>query len=40
MIIDQGQPVQQPYTICFPIGCMSDYPITDDMIAKMKKGQS
>jgi invasion protein IalB len=39
MIIDQGQPAQEPYKICFPIGCMADYPVTDDMIAKMKKGQ-
>ena len=39
MIIDQDQPAQQPYKICFPVGCMSDYPVTDDMIAKMKKGQ-
>jgi invasion protein IalB len=39
MIIDQGQPAQQPYKICFPVGCMSDYPVTDDMLTKMKKGQ-
>ena len=38
MIIDQGQPAQEPYKICFPVGCMSDYALTDDMIAKMKKG--
>jgi invasion protein IalB len=40
MIIDGGQPAQQPYKICFPVGCMSDYPVTDDMIGKMKKGQA
>ncbi len=39
MIIDQGQPVQEPYKICFPVGCMSDYALTDDLIGKMKKGQ-
>jgi len=39
MMIDQDQPAQQPYKICFPVGCMADYPVTDDMIAKMKKGQ-
>ena len=39
VLIDQGQPTQQPYRICFPIGCMSDYPVTDDVIATMKKGQ-
>ena len=33
VIIDQGQPVNEPYKICFPVGCMSDYPVTDDMIA-------
>jgi len=40
MIIDQEPPAQEPYKICFPVGCMSDYPVTDDMIAKMKKGQT
>ena len=39
MMIDQSQPAQEPYKICFPVGCMADYPVTDDMIAKMKKGQ-
>ena len=39
MLIDQDQPQQQPYRICFPIGCMSDYPVADDLIGKMKKGQ-
>jgi len=39
MIIDQGQPAQEPFKICFPVGCMSDYPVTDDMIGKLKKGQ-
>ena len=39
MLIDQSPPAQQPYKICFPVGCMSDYPVTDDMVAKMKKGQ-
>jgi invasion protein IalB len=40
MMIDQDQPAQQPYKICFPVGCMSDYPVPDEMIAKMKKGQT
>jgi invasion protein IalB len=39
MIIDQGQPAQEPYKICFPVGCMSDYPVTDATIAAMKKGK-
>jgi invasion protein IalB len=40
LLIDQGQPAQSPYSICFPVGCMADYQVPDDMIAKMKKGQS
>jgi invasion protein IalB len=40
LIIDQQQPAQSPYKICFPVGCMADYPVTDDMITKMKKGQN
>jgi invasion protein IalB len=40
LLIDQNQPAQSPYKICFPVGCMADYPVTDDMIAKMKKGQN
>jgi invasion protein IalB len=39
VIIDQEQPVNEPYKICFPVGCISDYPITDDVITKMKKGK-
>jgi invasion protein IalB len=40
VIVDQNQPMQSPYSICFPVGCMSDYPATDDLITKMKKGQT
>ncbi len=32
--------MQQPFKICFPVGCMSDYPVTDDMIGQLKKGQA
>jgi invasion protein IalB len=39
LIIDQQQPQQSPYKICFPVGCMADYPATDEMIANMKKGK-
>ncbi len=38
LIIDQSPPVNEPYKICFPIGCVSDYQVTDDMIKQMKKG--
>jgi invasion protein IalB len=40
VIIDQNQPMQSPYKICFPVGCMSDYPVTDDLINSLKKGQA
>jgi invasion protein IalB len=40
MLIDQNPPTQSPYNMCFPIGCASDYQVTDDLIAKMKKGQN
>ncbi|MDO9411838.1 MAG: invasion associated locus B family protein, partial [Pseudolabrys sp.] len=39
MLIDTGAPVQEPYKICFPVGCMADYAVTDDLIGRMKKGQ-
>ena len=39
LIIDQGAPVNAPYMMCFPVGCMADYEVTDDMIANMKKGK-
>ena len=39
LLIDQSPPAQSPYRICFPVGCMADYPVTDDMVASMKKGQ-
>ena len=39
VIIDQGTPVNEPYKICFPVGCMSDYPVSDEMIKQMKKGK-
>lgn len=38
IILDQGS-MQKPYLICFPVGCMSDFSATDDMVANMKKGK-
>jgi invasion protein IalB len=40
LLIDQNPPAQSPYSICFPVGCMADYQVADDMITKMKKGQN
>jgi invasion protein IalB len=40
IVVDQDQPMQSPYKICFPVGCMSDYPASDDLVNKLKKGQA
>jgi invasion protein IalB len=40
MLIDNGQPANEPYKICFPVGCISDYPATDDLIKQLKKGKT
>lgn len=40
VIVDQTQPLQSPYVICFTNGCMSDYEASDDLIGKMKKGKT
>jgi len=39
VIIDQGQPMQGPYVICFNNGCMADYEASGELISNMKKGQ-
>lgn len=39
VIIDQSAPITEPYSMCIPVGCMSDYPVTDEMIKQMKKGK-
>jgi invasion protein IalB len=39
VIIDQSNPLQRPYVICFPNGCMSDYDADAEMVGKLKKGQ-
>jgi len=39
VIIDQGQPMQGPYVICFNNGCMADYEASSELISNMKKGQ-
>jgi invasion protein IalB len=40
VIVDSNPPMQSPYVICFQNGCMSDYEVTPDLIANMKKGQN
>ncbi len=40
VIVDNNTPVQAPYVICFSNGCMSDYEVSAEMIANLKKGQN
>jgi invasion protein IalB len=40
LIVDNNQPQQSPYVICFANGCMSDYEATPEVLANMKKGQT
>lgn len=40
VIVDNNAPQQSPYVICFANGCMSDYEVTPEMLANMKKGQN
>jgi invasion protein IalB len=40
VVIDQGQPMNAPYVICFPAGCVADYEASQELIDRMKKGQN
>jgi invasion protein IalB len=40
IIVDNNTPAQSPFVICFQNGCMSDYDVTPEMLANMKKGQN
>jgi invasion protein IalB len=40
VIVDNNPPMQSPYVICFANGCMSDYELTPELLANMKKGQN
>jgi invasion protein IalB len=40
VIVDGNPPQQAPYVICFQNGCMSDYDVTPELIANLKKGQN
>jgi invasion protein IalB len=40
VIVDQGQPLNAPYTMCFPNGCMADYEVSTELLTKLRKGQS
>jgi invasion protein IalB len=40
VIVDGNPPAQSPYVICFANGCMSDYEVSPELLANMKKGQN
>ncbi len=40
IIVDNNPPMQAPYVICYTNGCMSDYDVTPELLANMKKGQN
>ena len=40
VIVDANPPAQSPYVICFANGCMSDYDLTPELLANLKKGQN
>ena len=40
VIVDANAPAQSPYVICFANGCMSDYDVTPELLANLKKGQN
>jgi invasion protein IalB len=40
VIVDANAPMQSPYVICFANGCMSDYEVSPELLANMKKGQN
>ena len=40
VIVDANPPMQSPYVICFANGCMSDYEVTPELLANLKKGQN
>jgi invasion protein IalB len=38
--VDNGQPLNAPYVICFANGCMADFESSAEFIGQMKKGQA
>ena len=39
MLLDKEEPMQGRYVVCLPNGCMADFDVTKDFVAKLKKGQ-
>jgi len=40
VIVDQGQPMNAPYVVCLPSGCMADFEASGELIGKLKTGQN
>jgi invasion protein IalB len=40
MIVDKEQPLSGRYVVCLPNGCMADFEVNLDFVAKLKKGQT
>jgi invasion protein IalB len=40
VIVDDNPPMQAPFAICFQNGCSSDYEVTPELLANMKKGKN
>jgi invasion protein IalB len=40
IIVDQEAPISAPFSVCIAGGCIADYEVDAEMVAKMKKGQT
>jgi invasion protein IalB len=40
VVIDDGQPMNAPYSVCFANGCMAEFESSAEFVGRMKKGQS
>jgi invasion protein IalB len=40
LIVDQGQPMTAPFAVCLPQGCIAELEASQELIGKLKKGQS
>jgi invasion protein IalB len=38
-VIDQGQPMTAPYTVCIQTGCMADYEASGELVGNLRKGK-
>jgi invasion protein IalB len=36
--VDQGEPIRAPYEVCDPDACRAGFPLTPDMVTKLKGG--